>query len=1133
MFKYEEIIEINENYSPYYDLLNEGEDTWKRFIITQQFYQLLNATLDCLEKENISLWLQGAYGTGKSHATGFLKHLLWLPWTEVEPWAEKFHDSQVKHRFVEFRKKSRVFPVIMYGADKITNQIDFALQIEIGVRKALHKLGKELTIKTDYEVFAETIERDNSNYWDKMIEDEYEISELVTDKKQMIARLRAYDQDLFTVIRDVSNKRLRPIAVPDIVSWLTDVCKTLKEENFASSIVIYWDEFTTILDKHNSEIQEYIQRIAEASQSSGVFLYLISHRTIAQGSGQDDRKKLLGRFNDVSYEMSNITTYLLMSNSIRKKDYDAWKEIQEKFDDVLKPVIEEIADSDESTDAENLRDLFPIHPYTANIATYIARVMGSSERSIFNFLYDDKTGFKYFISKYPGKENCNLLTVDYVFDFFEKEFDNLDESFMQSIMQKLRYNESVLKKESTHYLPLFKTLLIMNVAHRRINLNTDNNLIVIPDEYNLDLAMEGSHLKSHIPDFLDFIDQKKIIIRDHKDRFIIEASSYDASEVNDWMNKNRGRYRDISEIISSGYHDSLFNPLRFNHKRYDAVTCVLEDAQSHEHIIKQRIGKRLNQNFNLNFMVFVAHDSTQLGEIKSKVALLALETDPGICFIVMDTLFTDDHIDKFLTFKAQNELAHGKHEEEAASAAQKNLEGHLKQWIKEAVHLGFATWYVVDKDKHLHTEKCSYKGMPQIIDTKIAPIVFYKSFDIMGDKVSVMTAWKMIMAKKAAEYFLSSANLGELNDKTNTGPYRSAAEILLDKDGAYLVNSKLELVSQPQEHPLIILMKRVSKLLSTDDEINLGDAFAPLFKPPFGYYKNHVFLAAIGFALRKYTGKLYSPSTGEALNEIAMLELIEKLFKYHVDGQNLVKPDLTIRIGSAKESELVKLIEDIFELEPCSSIVDTRHKLADWLKLNVQVPLWLLRFRDDIDEDVEICIQIIADKIIPISSGLNSLSPKEFEAITNELIPYRHVLRQTFKSIDENERNKLFIAFSKQNTDHDIESLLEDKLGDLIEHLKQNLQGDPIYWDEEKMKFSFMGWLLTQMSPPKPPEEPVEPDDTHKPHDPPPDPTPGSSKVWEMVMEHKDETWRVLKLLIQDDLTIRSLIYERLKEILE
>lgn len=1133
MFKYEEIIEINKNYSPYYDLLNEGEDTWKRFIITQQFYQLLNATLDCLEKENISLWLQGAYGTGKSHATGFLKHLLWLPWAEIEPWAEKLHDPQVKHRFAEFRKKSRVFPVVMYGADKITNQIDFALQIEIGVRKALHKLGKELTIKTDYEVFAETIERDNSNYWDKMIEDEYEISELVTDKKQMIARLRAYDQDLFTVIRDVSNKRLRPIAVPDIVSWLTDVCKTLKEGSFASSIVIYWDEFTTILDKHNSEIHEYIQRIAEASQNSGVFLYLISHRTIAQGSGQDDRKKLLGRFNDVNYEMSNITTYLLMSNSIRKKNYDAWKAMQEKFDDVLTPVIEEISDADESTDAENLRDLFPIHPYTANIATYIARVMGSSERSIFDFLYDDKTGFKYFISKYPGKENCNLLTVDYVFDFFEKEFDNLDESFMQSIMQKLRYNEAVLKKESAHYLPLFKALLIMNIAHRRINFATDNNLIVIPDEDNLLLAMQGSHLKSHIPSFLDFIDQKKIIIRDHKDRFIVEAASYDASEMHDWVNKNRGKYRDITEIITPGYYEYLFDPLTSNHKRHDAVVCILDDAKSYEHMIKQRIGKRLKQGFNLNFMVFVACDSTQLGEIKSKVEKIALEVDPGICFIVMDTLFTDDDLDKFLAFKAQNELAHGKHEEEAATAAQKNLEGHLRQWIKVAVHLGFATWYVVDKDKQLHTEKCSYKEMSQKIDSKIAPIVFYKSFDIMGDKANVMTAWEKMMAKKAAEIFFTSVSLSELTDKAKHGPYRSAAEILLDKDGAYLVNSKLELVSQPQEHPLIILMKRVAKFLSTDQEINLGDAFEPLFEPPFGYYKNHIFLAAIGFALRKYSGKLHSPSTGVVLNEIAMLELIEKLFKYHVDGQNLVKPDLTIRIGSAKESELVKLIEDIFELEPCSSIVDTRHKLADWLKEHVQVPLWLLRYSDEIDDEIKICIQILADKIIPISSGLTSLSPKEFETIANELRPYRHLLRQTFKSIDDNERDMLFIAFSKQNTDHDIESLLEDKLGDLIEHLKQNLQGDPIYWDEEKMKISFMGWLLTQLSPPPSSSEPRESDNIYESHDPASDSAPESSEVWEMVMEHKDETWGVLKLLIQDDSTIRSLIYERLKEILE
>jgi len=1135
MFTYDQIIELNKDFSPYYDLLNEGRDTWKRFIITPQFYLLLNNTLDCLEKENVSLWLQGAYGTGKSHATGYLKHLLWLPWKEIEQQANGFHDAQVKHRLAEFRKNNIVFPVVMYGADKITNQIDFGLQIEIGVRNALEKMNVELTIKTDFEIYASTIEEERSNYWEKMIEEELEISELAQDKNQMIIKLRAYDQDLFFAIRDALNRRRRPISVSDIVAWLKDVRNSLQKKGIAEYIMIYWDEFTTILDKRNSEIHEYIQRIAESSQQSGVFLYLISHRTIAQGASKDDRNKLMGRFIDSSYEVSNITTYLLMANSIRKKDYDDWKKKKDKFADKIDHVIEQIIYTEESIEEENLRNLFPIHPYTANIANYVARVMGSTERSIFDFLYDDNTGFKYFISKYPGKEGKSLLTVDYVFDFFERVFDDQDDPFIMSVMQKLRYNESILIKENINYVPLFKALLIMNIAHRKINLNTDHNEIVIPDERNLITAMAGSHLEPHIPHFLSFVDQKKILMSDHKDRFIVEAASYDRSEIDNWVEKNRSKYANIESVFSDDKQKSLFKPLTFNHKRHDVVQCILVDASTPEHLIKNRISTKLKQDYRLNFVVFIARDYNRLNEIHSKVKTIAKDTEQGVCYIVLDTLFTEDHFERFLLFKAQNELAQSKHDEEAALTAYKNMRGQIDQWIEQAVISGFTTWYIKGQDKSIHSEKCSYKDMPLVIDNKLAPRIFYKSFDIMGEYVNITTAWDMKMTKKSAEHFLSSTSLQDLMDKTNSGPLKTAREILFDKNGAHLVNDKLELVAQPREHPLIILIDKVRKFLESDEEINIGDAFAPLFKPPFGYYKNHVFLSAIGFALRPYLGKLYSPSTGEKLNEFAMLDLIEKLFKYQVDNNNFIKSQLAVRIGSEKESALVKLLEEMFDLEGSSSIVDARYKLANKLKNNVKVPLWLFRYSSDIEYELKLSIQVVADKIIPIDSGIASLSPNEFEGITNELLPYRSALNHIFGGIDDKARRKLFLTFGKQNSDISMKDLLEDKLDDLIEFFRQNLQGDPLYWDENKMISTLKDWLLLMLSYGQSSHgnDKVEENDEESNDPKGKESIPEGTEVWELVMEHKEEVWNILEKLVQTDRSFRWKLYEHLQEFIE
>lgn len=1135
MFTYDQIVGINKDYSPYYDLLNEGKDTWKRFIVTPQFFPLLNKTLDCLEKENISLWLQGAYGTGKSHATGYLKHLLWLPYPEIEQRISESGtwDEKGKHRLLSFRKKKKVFPVVMYGADKITNQIDFGLQIEIGVRKALKKMGIELTTETDFDAYASHIEKDRSNYWDILIDDEYEINELVQNKADLIRKLEAYDQDVFIAVRDVLSKRRQTIAVPDIISWLTDVCKQLRGQKIADYIMIYWDEFTTILDKRNSEIHEYIQRIAEASSQSGVFLYLISHRTIAQGSSRDDRNKLLGRFNDSTYEMSNITTYLLVENSIKKTNIAEWQKRRDDLRDELDSVIKEISITEDNVDSENLRNLFPIHPYTAHIATYIARVMGSTERSIFDFLFDDNTGFKHFISKYPGDEGRYLLTVEYVFDFFERVLAEQGDPFMLSLMQKLNYNKSIIVKENPHYLPLFKALLIMNIAHRSINLNTDNNEIVIPDEINLKLAMKGSKLSEYIEPFLDFIDQKKILLRDHNDRFIVEATSFDTSAIDKWVRENRGKYSKISEIFVNEHEEKLFDPLLTNHRRKDATKCKLEDASESDHLIKIHLGSKWGRDYNLCFAVFVAHDYTQLESLKTRAPEIIQTIDHPVCIVVIDTLFTDVHMEKYLTYKAQGELAHSKHEEEAALTAQKNTKEHLRQWINQAVHLGNVTWYILDKDKKLLFNKCTYRDMSRLIDTQIAPSVFYKSFDTMGKYATLQTAWDMKMAKKVVEHFLSATSLQDLLIRLKNGPMKAATEILLDKDGAHLVNDKIDLVSHPPEHPLIILQKKIKALLDSNDDINLGDSFASLFKPPFGYYKNHIFLGAMGFVFRKYSGKLYSPTTGEKLNDITQIELIEKIFKYHSDGINFTKADLAIRVGSAKEGKLVSLLEEIFELEDCNSIVDARYKLANKLKQNVQMPLWLLRFSEEIDDDLKVCIQIIADQVITIHNESKSLSSADYANITQELSPHKTALNELFSKINNDMRTNLLIRYGVEEIEAKYEDLFSRNVKHLEEHLSRFLQGDPVYWNEEDMQKAYNKWLLSSLAPDRDIDSEPDintPDYGDKPN---PENTVTSSEVWELVTNHKDEALAILENLIKSDNRIRQMIYDRLKDYVE
>lgn len=80
---------ILENYRHYFDIdpdyfpavneavINSKPDMWKKFFPHETFVKLLKNTVSVLDrKQKLSIWVEGAYGTGKSHAVLTEKKLL-------------------------------------------------------------------------------------------------------------------------------------------------------------------------------------------------------------------------------------------------------------------------------------------------------------------------------------------------------------------------------------------------------------------------------------------------------------------------------------------------------------------------------------------------------------------------------------------------------------------------------------------------------------------------------------------------------------------------------------------------------------------------------------------------------------------------------------------------------------------------------------------------------------------------------------------------------------------------------------------------------------------------------------------------------------------------------------------------
>lgn len=91
---YRDYFDIDPDYFPQVDkkIIDTVPDLWKKFYPHPSFVNLLKAMTDVLKRKyKLSVWVDGAYGTGKSHAVLTLKKLLETSEEETKAYLSLIH----------------------------------------------------------------------------------------------------------------------------------------------------------------------------------------------------------------------------------------------------------------------------------------------------------------------------------------------------------------------------------------------------------------------------------------------------------------------------------------------------------------------------------------------------------------------------------------------------------------------------------------------------------------------------------------------------------------------------------------------------------------------------------------------------------------------------------------------------------------------------------------------------------------------------------------------------------------------------------------------------------------------------------------------------------------------------------
>lgn len=190
--RYSDAIRIRETKSAY-NIQTEESNEWKNFIPNEQFNEILQKIIGSVSNkvvdEHRSFWLEGTYGTGKSHAAAVIKHLLCDPVEDIDDYIKDEYGAEkyaiIKESLYSLREKKRLFPVTMYGHCSIAHKDDLSLQIQSHICQALDNAGLDITVKTDFDNYISNIEK-NPIIWDTLIENDLELQSYAPDRKNSL-----------------------------------------------------------------------------------------------------------------------------------------------------------------------------------------------------------------------------------------------------------------------------------------------------------------------------------------------------------------------------------------------------------------------------------------------------------------------------------------------------------------------------------------------------------------------------------------------------------------------------------------------------------------------------------------------------------------------------------------------------------------------------------------------------------------------------------------------------------------------------------------------------------------------------------------------------------------------------------
>lgn len=1061
--QYKDFLEISPNFESVVDIDADkrNQNLWREYIVGDDMENLVDVLCQSLGNEapdaRRSFWVHGSYGTGKSYAAIFVKHLLEEDPNVIDEFLSKSSRlSKYRNRFMKCRNKGDYLVIWKTGCTGIRTGDMMLVEAEQAVREALvAKFGDKADLGGASLISAVTDRLDDASInWDHVIE-----NTILSDDYSSVEELRAAVssgklsaiQTTAMVLRDMKFGLISNLDTFE--NWLTEV---IDANGLAKSGIFFiWDEFTEYVA--HSDDHTIMQQLSEFCKVKPFFMLYVVHRSdeMVDSMGKDRYQMITNRFHTVEFHISASAALDLIAGSIvvRNGIQNAWADERNQVVNDFKKFLPDLVGLDDKT-GEMIDKLCPIHPMTIRLLSRVAESFAAAQRTMFRFMKDQSNsdiGFVGYINHYGPDDEARWLTPEWLWDYFftrESDFSDKDTKVAPYIQH---YEESLHLVESDEdALRLFKIVMLLlavssttkgayGVRHMQGGIAATLDC--------LENCVAGVLSKDKVRDLLATLEESKLVLQDQAangtirlqlpfkggsgDAFRVKFENNDRKYSRYQMFAKDGRFSNELEKKVWDENDATF-------KRMKIAVCCAETNSINNRLAEVK-AELIKSPYKLGLLIVTVKDDPQYSAIQNTLAHAAADAnEPRLTIALLKTPLSDENRKAWLTQLTKMDLANESGQTASANGYKLESEKVINTWTAQATGGGkLVAWNGTNVFNNLY----GTANLRHTIITQVLNNVFpYAPEQIV----------KMVTAYKPCNDAAPTAGIAR------KGATTQMQSVLNSISPEILQFTEIDGIANATGDKTVTAVSALAKVIrdkmDSGQRVILSDLWRELQEPPFGYYNTIACGILLGLILSCYKNTAFSwtdsVQSTHILNEQTLKSMILSMCKGALNSDYLSAGSITFQHFRDYVKDIVKLTDAqvATEAECCRNMRAAITQSG--------APFWALKYLPDgtygpntdkantiIDEMQQFISADIDREAIMNDVLLNFQSRGKVKVAMRKAFQDKAVMSTAFRNF----------LYSSSPALADVATTLSIQPVDLSDRLHLSMQGEIYTWTEQQV----------------------------------------------------------------------------------